>query len=140
MTCPDCGGKLRVYRTYHRSESATRHYCRCDMCQAKHWTETTYGGRIEPGKKVHLSGHQNGNGTHAVMWPDVQRALRRQMTQATYDAVIASTTLVSWRNGQVVIAARNNLAKEWLDNRLYPMVEKTLAQFGDVNQIQFVEE
>jgi hypothetical protein len=47
MQCPDCGGHLRVYRTYHISTTSTRHYCRCEGCGSKHKTLTHYEGRLE---------------------------------------------------------------------------------------------
>jgi hypothetical protein len=49
MKCPDCGGKLGVYRTYQRTDT-TRHYCECSECGSRHITQTHYVGRIDEKK------------------------------------------------------------------------------------------
>lgn len=135
MTCPDCGGQTRVYRTYYRSNGVKRQYHRCANCGEKNKFDLIHAGKVN---QKRYTNHQNGRNDMAL-WSEAQLALRRQMTQATYDFAIAPTRLVSWHNGQVIVAAPPN-AKEWLDNRLYPMIEQTLAHLGEVNQIKFVED
>lgn len=52
MKCPDCGGSLRVYRTYHVSDSHTRHYRQCAACGERFKTEETMGERLTAGKRA----------------------------------------------------------------------------------------
>ncbi len=46
MRCPDCGGALRVYRTYHLSDTATRHYRKCQGCGARYASDEVLGARM----------------------------------------------------------------------------------------------
>lgn len=51
MKCPDCGGELRVYRTYQLSDTVTRHYRRCRSCSAKYPCNEYLGAKLADGKK-----------------------------------------------------------------------------------------
>jgi hypothetical protein len=62
-----------------------------------------------------------------ALWAETQLTLRRQMTQATYDAIIQRTVLVGHDDNHYVIGVRTEMAKEWLENRLYDIVQRTLS-------------
>ena len=63
-----------------------------------------------------------------TIWTETQAALRRQMTRATYDAIVAQTELLArGENGVCVIGVKSEMAKEWLENRLCDIVKRTLS-------------
>ena len=63
-----------------------------------------------------------------TIWTETQAALRRQMTRATYDAIVAQTELLArGENGVCVIGVKSEMAKEWLENRLHDTVKRTLS-------------
>ncbi len=47
MKCPDCGGNLITYRTYHLTEAHTRHYRACASCGSRFKSEEHLGERLE---------------------------------------------------------------------------------------------
>lgn len=47
MKCPDCGGNLITYRTYHLTEAHTRHYRACASCGIRFKSEEHLGERLE---------------------------------------------------------------------------------------------
>ncbi len=65
--------------------------------------------------------------TGEAIWAETQLTLRRQMTQATYDAIIQRTFLLGYDDDHYVIGVRTEMAKEWLENRLYDIVQRTLS-------------
>jgi hypothetical protein len=73
-----------------------------------------------------------------AIWSETQLMLRRQMTQATYDAIIQRTVLITQKNGCYVIGVHNEMAKEWLENRLHDIVQRTLSSVvGMSSQVEF---
>ena len=88
-------------------------------------------------------------GTLAACWEDVLALLRQQMTQATFDNCLRDTHPLGQQNGPSTrfasghstlrVAVRNELAKEWLDNRLRETVQRTLASVvGEAVPLEFV--
>jgi ssDNA-binding Zn-finger/Zn-ribbon topoisomerase 1 len=47
VKCPDCGGKLIAYRTYHPTVTHTRHYRECDACGVRFKSEEHLGDRLD---------------------------------------------------------------------------------------------
>jgi hypothetical protein len=75
---------------------------------------------------------------HEAIWAETQLTLRRQMTQATYDAIIQGTSLIGKSNGTFIIGVQSEMAKEWLENRLYDIVQRALAGvLGEPVSIEF---
>lgn len=220
MRCPDCGGKLRVYRTYHRTDTTTRHYSQCQECMTRHITETNYVGPVKGKRSVvddltrwgmsevkakklakaqpasllkqycdnlpgiirdyeqqngtvkdrggFLSwviesryplnngnnGHQNGHEPPPIFdlpettpptmeeaaWQEACSTLQRQMTRATYDAIIAPTRLASVQDGVAIIAVKSDTAKDWLENRLRDTVKRALASVISIKDVKFILE
>jgi len=76
-------------------------------------------------------------GTLDACWEDALALLRRQMTQATFDSWLRGTYPLGQQNGPSTrlasghsplrIAVRNELAKEWLDNRLRETVQRAVS-------------
>jgi hypothetical protein len=62
-----------------------------------------------------------------AIWAETQQALRRQMTQATYDAIIQRTVLLQYVGNQYVVGVHSDMAKEWLENRLHDIVQRALS-------------
>ena len=62
-----------------------------------------------------------------AIWAETQLMLRRQMTQATYDAVVQGTELVEREDGIYVVGVQTEMAKEWLENRLRDVVQRALS-------------
>jgi len=62
-----------------------------------------------------------------AIWAETQLVLRRQMTQATYDAIIQGTVLLEQDDNNYVIGVQTEMAKEWLENRLHDIVQRALS-------------
>ncbi len=62
-----------------------------------------------------------------AIWAETQSELRRQMTRATYDAVIQGTVLLGQENNVYWIGVQTEMAKEWLENRLRDVVQRCLS-------------
>lgn len=62
-----------------------------------------------------------------AIWSETQSVLRRQMTQATYDAIIQGTRLIERDNGVYLVGVQSEMAKEWLENRLREVVQRALS-------------
>jgi hypothetical protein len=62
-----------------------------------------------------------------AIWSETQSVLRRQMTRATYDAVLQSTELIGRENNIYIVGVQTEMAKEWLENRLRDIVQRALA-------------
>lgn len=61
-------------------------------------------------------------------WTTVLRDLELQMTQATFNTWLKGTRCVEYDAGgdALVIAVKNEYAVEWLESRLYPVIQRTL--------------
>jgi hypothetical protein len=62
-----------------------------------------------------------------AIWTETQLVLRRQMTRATYDAIIQGTVLLRQENNTYLIGVQSEMAKEWLENRLHDIVQRALS-------------
>ena len=73
-----------------------------------------------------------------AIWAETQTTLRRQMTQATYDAIIQGTKLVEQDDNVYVVGVHSDMAKEWLENRLHDIVQRALSSVvGSSVVVQF---
>ena len=74
-----------------------------------------------------------------AIWAEAQSMLRRQMTRATYDAIIQGTALVGQNDNKYVIGVQTEMAKEWLENRWHDIVQRTLSNVvGTVVTLEFI--
>jgi hypothetical protein len=62
-----------------------------------------------------------------AIWAETQSMLRRQMTRATYDAIIQGTVLVGQNGNKYIVGVQTEMAKEWLENRWHDIVQRTLS-------------
>jgi len=73
------------------------------------------------------------------IWARSLDELKLQMTRATFDAWLRGSQVVEAGDGCLTIAVRYAFAVDWLQNRLLPVIERTVARHtgGDV-KITFV--
>jgi len=61
------------------------------------------------------------------IWRTTLEQLQLQMTRQTYNTWLKQTEVLDYRNGVLVIDAKSSYAKEWLENRLKKVIERTLS-------------
>lgn len=77
----------------------------------------------------------------AHLWQAALGDLQLQMTKATFDTWVKPTFALAFDSERalLVVGVRNAYAKQWLENRLYGMIERTLNHIlGHPAEIQFV--
>lgn len=77
----------------------------------------------------------------AHLWQAALGELQLQMTKATFDTWVKPTFALSFdaERSTLVVGVRNAYAKQWLENRLYGMIERTLNHvLGHPSEIRFV--
>lgn len=73
-----------------------------------------------------------------VFWQQVLEQLQMQMTQATYDTWFANTA-AQLENGVLTVYTPNEYAKDWLENRLFNTISRTVNDLaGKSLELQFV--
>ena len=73
-----------------------------------------------------------------AIWSETQSVLQRQMTRATYDAVVQGTRLIGHDDGVYIVGVQSDMAKEWLENRLRDVVQRALSSvIGTSIEIEF---
>jgi len=73
------------------------------------------------------------------IWQKVLDQLQLQMTRATFDTWLKDTRIVSQNNSHLVIGTKNAYAKDWLENRLFNTINRTVADIlGYSIEIDFV--
>jgi len=74
-----------------------------------------------------------------AVWQNVLDQLRLQMTRATFDTWLKDTRIVSQNNSHLVVGTKNAYAKDWLENRLFTTINRTVADIlGYSIDIDFV--
>jgi chromosomal replication initiator protein len=72
------------------------------------------------------------------VWQAALGQLQMQMTQATFDTWVKDTRVVSQDNEKLVIGTKSAFAKDWLENRLFTIINRTVASIiGHPLDIQF---
>lgn len=72
------------------------------------------------------------------VWQDALMQLRLQMTRATFDTWLKDTHIVSHSSNKLVVATKNSYAKDWLENRLFTTINRTVSNLlGRTVEIQF---
>ncbi len=75
------------------------------------------------------------------VWQTILGQLQLQMTRATFDTWLKDTRIVSQNNEALVIGTKNAFAKDWLENRLFNTINRTVANIlGHSVDIQFIVE
>jgi DNA-binding transcriptional ArsR family regulator len=73
------------------------------------------------------------------LWARCLRDLQLQMTRATFDTWLRGSRVEEAGDGHLTIAVRSVYAVEWLQNRLLPVIQRTVTRHaGDVIKITFV--
>ena len=73
------------------------------------------------------------------IWQAALGQLQMQMTQATYDTWVKDTRIVSQDNDQLIIGTKSAYAKDWLENRLFTTINRTVTGIlGYPVEIHFV--
>jgi hypothetical protein len=77
---------------------------------------------------------------HDHLWNESLKQLEMQMTQATFETWLKKTCAASGSsNGNLVINVKSAFAKDWLENSLFEMINRTVADVaGKPVQIEFV--
>lgn len=63
----------------------------------------------------------------ALFWEQVLNHLRSQMTRDTFDTWLKGTRLVARDGSHFTVAVKSIFAKDWLENRLFVIIQRTLA-------------
>lgn len=73
------------------------------------------------------------------VWHTALGELQLQMTKATFDTWVKPTFAIGYEDETLVVGVRNAYAKQWLENRLYGMIERTLNHIlGRSAEVKFV--
>jgi len=77
------------------------------------------------------------NAANKDLWQQILPKLKLQMTQSTFDTWLANST-AECTNGTLVIMAHSTFAKDWLENRLQSIIQRTATRItGHPIQIVF---
>jgi hypothetical protein len=66
-----------------------------------------------------------------TLWPQVLKELEMQMTEATFNTHLIDSVLLSLRDNEALIGVKSQLTKEWIEGRLFTIIERTLANHLD---------
>ncbi|MBN1259387.1 MAG: chromosomal replication initiator protein DnaA [Anaerolineae bacterium] len=74
------------------------------------------------------------------LWQATLGELELQMTRATFDTWLRDTHFLAMEDGnRIVIGVKNGYAVEWLENRLYPVIQRALFHIaGQPMEARFV--
>jgi hypothetical protein len=65
------------------------------------------------------------------VWTRSLEDLKLQMTKATFDTWLRGSEVVQVDDGCLTVAVRHVNAVDWLQNRLLPVIERTVARHAD---------
>lgn len=77
-------------------------------------------------------------GDPAALWSAALQSLQAQTTRGTFDTWLRGTTAALGADGELIVAVPTIYAQEWLDGRLRPVIESTLAALGHHSALAFV--
>jgi len=61
------------------------------------------------------------------LWQAALNVLQQQVTRKEYETWLKTSSIADFDNGTVVVAMPNTFAVEWVENRIKPLVERTLS-------------
>jgi chromosomal replication initiator protein len=70
---------------------------------------------------------QTGTPSPETAWKAALGDLEMQMTKATYNTWLLGTRALAYDDDEFVVGVRNDFAKDWLENRLYDLIARTLS-------------
>lgn len=75
----------------------------------------------------------------AALWQRALDELQLQLTGVTYNTWLGRARVVGRENGTLVVGVHNGYARDWLENRLASMVNRTLTGMAGHNvQVRFI--
>ena len=73
-----------------------------------------------------------------LVWSATLGELQLQMTQATFDTWLRDSRFLKFEDGSFVVGVKSGYAKDWLENRLYTPIRRTLSGIaGQEVAVQF---
>ncbi len=80
------------------------------------------------------------NGRHQKLWKTALGELELQMTRATFDTWLRDTRCIGTENNDtLIVGVKNGYAVEWLEHRLYALIQRTLQRItGEEMQARFI--
>ncbi len=80
------------------------------------------------------------NGKHQKLWKTALGELELQMTRATFDTWLRDTHCIGTENNDtLIVGVKNGYAVEWLEHRLYALIQRTLQRItGEEMQARFI--
>lgn len=73
-----------------------------------------------------------------ALWQASLDQLQLQMTKQTFNTWLKQTSVLSYRDDQFLISTKTTHAKDWLENRLVNVVERTLSEVvGKPTRVRF---
>jgi chromosomal replication initiator protein len=74
-----------------------------------------------------------------AIWNAALGELELQMTKATFSTWVKPVMVISWQESNFVLGAPNGYIKDWLENRLYTPIQRTLSGIvGEPIDVQFI--
>ena len=69
--------------------------------------------------------------TPREVWQNAKADLQLQMARATYDTWLRDARFLAYEDGEFLIAVTSAFALDWLNDRLRPLIKRTLARLMD---------
>lgn len=77
--------------------------------------------------------------TPKEIWRNAKAELQLQLLRATYDTWLRDARFLAYEDGEFVIGVSSPFALDWLNNRLRPVIKRTLARLqGRAVEVRFV--
>ena len=68
--------------------------------------------------------------TAQQLWEAALGQLELRMTKPTFNTWIKPTSALTYEDGTLIVSVPNAYTKDWLENRLLPVVKRTLAHIA----------
>ncbi len=62
------------------------------------------------------------------LWQAALNVLQQQVARKEFDTWLKTSTIVDFADGTIVVAMPNTFAVEWVENRVKPVIERTLSE------------
>ena len=73
------------------------------------------------------------------LWQGALGELQMQLERPSFDTWVNGTQAISYEDGVLVVGVKSGYAKDWLENRLYSSIQKTVTQIaGRTVSVRFV--
>jgi hypothetical protein len=69
-------------------------------------------------------------------WANALSEMQLQLTGATYDTWLSRSRAITFQDDVFTIGVHNGYAKDWLENRLLPMVKRALCSVAHLESIE----